>query len=100
MVGQRDDIGLKFAEGRKFQNHDVKPEEQILTEGAFADHAVQRLVGGADHADINRASAEITDRDDTFFLQHAKELGLKMKTQFADFVEEESSTIGSANEAE
>ena len=78
---------------------DVEPEKQVLPEAALADHAVQLLVGGGNHADVHRTGPEITDGNDALFLKNAQELGLKMEAEFTDFVEEEGPTIGGANEA-
>ncbi len=91
---------LRSRSGGSLRTTTFSRKNKILPERSFANHCIQRTVGGADDADVHRTGSEIADGHDALFLQHAQKLGLKMQAQFGDFIEKQRSTIGGTNEAE
>src|ERR1700736_2263849 len=94
MMSQHGNVGAAVAESRQMYGHDVEAKIEVLAEGAIAISGFEIAVGSGDdtHVDVHLFIA--ADGANFFFLEHAKELGLHFQGQLANFVQEDSATIG------
>jgi len=88
------DIFLAVAERGNIDAEDVEPVEKVFTEPPAFDLAGEIAVGGGDDADVDAYGLGPADALEGAFLNNTKELGLGLKGEFGDFVEEERATIG------
>ena len=72
---------------------DVEAEEEVLSELLAVDTFLEVPVGGGDDADIDFDGAVTADAFEFAFLEDAEEFGLDLEGDFADFVEEDSTTV-------
>src|SRR5271163_3197542 len=73
--------------------------KKILAKAAGGDGSVEILIGGGDYThvdcDLTVASQAVEGRT----IQHTQQLDLRLKLQFADFVEEERALVGEFEQA-
>ena len=66
---------------------------EVVAEGAFGDHLLQRTVGRGDDPRPSRPRRVAADPIDLFLLQHTQDLGLGLGRHVADLVEEKRSAV-------
>ncbi|MNT56819.1 hypothetical protein D3C72_1941530 [compost metagenome] len=77
IVREHEDVLATLTQWRHLQVEYIEAVEQVFTEGAFGDHALQVAVGGADDAHIDldltvashAAEAAVTEKTQQFGLQ-------------------------------
>ena len=94
MVEQDRNVLAPFAQRRKLNLDRVQAEEQVLAESFFVGELVGRYVGRGDHAHVDRNRLVGADRHDLALLEGGQQLGLEVKRQIADLVEEQGTLIG------
>jgi hypothetical protein len=94
VLGQFEDIGRAFAQGRYLQVHDVEPEQEVLAEGAFAHGVGEVAVRRRDDADIDRHRPCAADAIDDALLDRAQQFGLQPHIHFGDFIEQQRAAGG------
>ncbi len=99
MLDQQGDILAALAQGRQGDADDVEAVEEILAESAAADLVFQILVGGGDQAHIDLDVAGAAHPAEFALLQHAQQLDLHHRRQFADFIEKQGAAVGDLEEA-
>jgi hypothetical protein len=73
---------------------DVQPEPQVFAELAVLDGAPQILVRGRDDADVHGDGFLTSQPFDHAALQRAQQLGLGLRAEIADLVQEQRTPIG------
>ena len=95
-------IGNVFAtvaQRRQLQVDDVEAVIEIFAEAAFPDQREQIDVGGGDDAHVDLELFGAAEAHELALLNHAQELGLRLRADGGDFVEEDRSLIGDFEEA-
>ena len=85
---------LAFAQGRHVNGHDVEAEKQVLAEFLAFDAFFQVPVGGGDDADVHLDGAVAADAFQFALLQDAQQLGLDLRGNLADFVQQDGAAVG------
>ena len=93
-LGQIGDVFLVFAQGGDMDGNDVEAEEKVLAEFLAFDAFFQTAVGGGDDADVHLDGAVAAHALQFAFLQDAQELGLDLRGNLADFVQEDGAAVG------
>ena len=94
MACQRLNIAVALTQRRQRQGEDVQPVIQVLAEPALRYCLTETHVCGRDHPDIDIDRLASANAHDLALLQKAQEMCLQIHRHVADFVEEESATIG------
>ena len=71
----------------------VQAVEQVLPEQTVFHLAFQWLVGGCEHAHINRNVAFATQPREFAILQHMQKLGLQCRMHLADFIQKNGPVV-------
>ncbi len=85
---------LRSRKGGDMDGNDVEAEEEVLAEFLALDAFFEMAVGGGDDADIHLDGAVAADAFEFALLQHAQQLGLDLRGNFADFVEQDGAVVG------
>src|SRR5262245_39536986 len=96
---ERDVLGA-FPERGKRDGEDAEAIVEVLAERAGADNLEQVAVGGGDDPDIDRDGRAAADALDLALLQDAEELGLGLRGELADLVEEKGAAVGQLEAAD
>ena len=83
-----------LAERRELDREDVEPVVEVLAERLLADGLEQVAVGGGDDADVDLDRRRAADPLELALLEDAEQLGLGLRGQLADLVEEERAAVG------
>src|SRR6187551_704458 len=100
VIAQQRNVFAAFTQWGNAQRNRVDPEVEILAQLSFPQREVQIDVGRADQPEIHVHETVAANRAVLTFLQHAEQLGLKIRRHFADLVEEERSTFGHLEQAD
>src|SRR5436190_2627678 len=87
------DVVDALAQRRHVNRDDREPEIQVFAEATLLDFFLEILVRGGDDADVYFDRPRGSEALDFAFLQHAQDLGLRLRAHVADFVEENRSAI-------
>ncbi|MNC08372.1 hypothetical protein D3C75_559530 [compost metagenome] len=98
-AGDLVDVAAALAQGRQFQGDHMQAVIQVFTELAGLGQVLQVTVGRGDQTYIDLLRLYRTHPANLAFLQHAQQAGLGFQRQFADFVEEQGTAIGSFHQA-
>src|SRR5207237_773958 len=93
VVREQPYVTLALTQWRHLDAHDIQAKPQILAEFALLHHLRNVLVGGRDHADINRLRLRCTEGTDLTLLKKAQQLQLEAMLDVTDFVEEDSAVM-------
>src|SRR5690606_30663676 len=93
LPGKQRYVALALAQRRKHQRHHIDAIIQIGAEFLLDDRLFQILVGRGDKTDIHLDGAAAADPFELAFLEHAQQLGLERRRQFADLVEKQRPAI-------
>ena len=99
MPDQHRDIFATLAKWRNMEREHTNPIEEVFAELPVLDHGPEIASGGDNHAHVDLNGFGASQPLKFAFLKNAKEFCLKLEGQFADFVEEESRTIGNLETA-
>jgi hypothetical protein len=94
VLRQQGHVVAALAQRRQVQGDHVQAEEQVLAEPAGRDLGAQVLVGGGQDAHVHRDRLAAADALDLARLQRAQQLGLRLRPQVADLVQEERAPAG------
>ena len=94
MIGQRADIGTAFSEGGEGDGNDAESVEEVLTEAALLDRAVQVAVGRGHNPYVDMNGLPSTNGNHFATLKHSQKLRLQLNRHIADLVEKQSSAGG------
>ena len=94
MRGEFGNIFDSFAKRREMNRKDTEAVVQVLAETTLRDFVRQVPIGGRHNADVHTACPLLADPLELAFLNHAQELALELQRDFANFVEEQRSTVG------
>jgi len=92
-VGEEQKVGSPFAKRRKRQRELEQTIVEVLAEFAVSDHGNDVLIRSADDAGIEGNRFAATNASQLPFLQGAKQFGLKVQVQLADFVQEDGPPV-------
>ena len=92
-MGQGGNVLASFAERRELNPHHVEAVVQVVPKTAFADLSRQILVGGGDHADVHPDGMVAADRSHLLLPEHAEKLGLHVRADVSDLVEEDRAAV-------
>ena len=73
---------------------DVEPVIKIAAQFAGGDRIVRNLIGGGEHAHIDRSFHFAAQTPQLVVFEHAQQLGLRAHRHFADFVEQDRAAFG------
>ena len=93
MVAEHRDVGFPLRERRHLDFDDVEAEEEVFAEASGGDFRGEIAVRRGDDADVRFERLRAADALELARLQHAQELHLHFRRDFADFVEEERATF-------
>ena len=87
------DVVLALAQGRQEDVDDVQPVVEILTEPALVHHVPKIAVGRGDdpHVDLDRFHSAETH--ELALLHHAQQLGLRVRRDVPDLIEEDAPLV-------
>src|SRR4051812_34927034 len=94
MCGKRQDILDSLPKRRKGQSRPAETEIKITPESPFTNSDIDCLVSGRNDPDINRRGTRTSYCLHYFFLQNAKELGLKLDRQVPNLIEKQCAAMG------
>src|SRR5262249_31302648 len=92
--GERGNVVASLAQRRQAQHQALEPEVEILAKPSLGDAALEIAIAGGDDPDVHRHRARRADLVERLLLKHAQELALMIRSQLADLVEEQRSSIG------
>src|SRR5579862_2667965 len=81
-------------QGRNHDREYVEPVKKICAESALANHLLQILIRSSNDANINSNCARAAQSLKLAFLENSQELGLQLKRQFPDLIQEQRSLVG------
>ena len=93
---QRGDVLPPLAQRRQRQLDDVQAIQQIAAQRPLGGAGVDVLVGGRQHAHVDRDRGVAADDVDHVLLQHPQQLALQRQRQLGDLVEEQGPAGGLA----
>ena len=94
VLDQRRDVLAAIAQRRHADRDHAEAEVEILAERALLDLLLEVLVGRGDDADVDLDRPRRSEALDFALLQHAQDLGLRLRAHVADFVEEDRAAVG------
>ncbi len=83
-----------LAQRRQAHRNHVDAVEEVLAERAFLDGALEVDVGGGHQAERRAHGPRAADPLDLAFLDGAQQLGLQVRLEVADLVEEQRAAVG------
>src|SRR5690606_18742752 len=83
VIDEEGDVLGALAQRRQPDLDHVQSIEEVFTEAALADHALELAVGGGDDADIDGQLAGAADGADELLLQDPQEAGLHLLRHLA-----------------
>ena len=83
-----------LAQGRHENRHHVEPVIQVLAKLAGLHRRFQVAVGGGDDPHVHPQGLAAAEPLQLAFLQHPQQLGLKLRRNIADLVQEQSAAVG------
>src|SRR5215467_8444583 len=98
-MGKHRNVGTPFAQRRQANGHHVQTEVKVFAEAACAIFGLQITIGSSDDAHVNFDLLIAADWAYFFFLQHTQQLRLHFERQFANFIEEDSSSVSRLEES-
>lgn len=81
-----------LSERRHMNGKDIESKEEIGTEATFGNFTAKVAIRCGNHTDIN-SDGVTADAFDGSLLQYAKEHGLNIAAEFADFIEKQSALV-------
>ena len=93
MLNKEWDVLAALAEGRQVQIDEVDAIEEVLAEGLVLHHRPQVGIRGTNHPDIRTARVAVAQHLVGLVLQHAQQLHLAGKRQFANLIQEDGATF-------
>src|SRR5688572_1729875 len=94
MFGEKRNVFFALPQRGDQHRHDIEAKEKILPEFLALDAFLEVPVGGGDDAHVNLDGAIAADAFKLLFLQNAQQLGLELRRNFADFVQEDGAAMG------
>ena len=94
VADQRGDIFLALAQRRQHDVDHVQPVVQVLAEGALVHALLQVVVGGRQDAHVHAHRFGGAQGDEFLLLDDAQQLGLHVRRNGADLVEEDGAMVG------
>src|SRR5262249_25195709 len=91
---EQGDVLAAVAKRRNTKADHIEAIEKVLAKAALLDHGGQVAVGGSEDATLGGYAVRGSDGTNLLFLQGAQQLGLQIKRQRANLVEEHGSTVG------
>src|ERR1051326_5735044 len=88
MYSQLDHIVSSFAQRRKRNFDDGKPEVQVFTKPVFLDGLIEIAVCRGDHPAIDKDRFTSTNTFNDFFLEKAQDLDLQLLSEVTNLIEE------------
>ena len=99
-IDQQRNIAATFAQRRDDQLEHAEAVVKIFTEFFLLHVALQILVGGGDHANIDFDLLRAADGHEGMAFENAEQLGLAFEGHLADFVEEQHAAVGLLEKAD
>jgi len=96
---QKAQVLAAFAQRMQRECESIESCEKVGPKNAACDERLERLVRRRDHAQVDANRTYASHRHDFGFLQYAQKGGLRGSRQIADFVQEESPSMGGLHEA-
>ena len=81
------------------ERHHAEPVVQIFAEASGLDFGLQLLVGGRDQTHVHRDFSGAAKAPEGLGLEHLEELGLQLRREVADLIEEDRAVVGDLEEA-
>ena len=99
-VDQQRDVLLAVAERGHPDGKDAEAVVEVFAECLVADGLEQVAVGGRQHAHVGLDRGGPADAVELALLEDAQQLGLRLRRQLADLVEEEGAALGQLEAAD
>ena len=87
-----------FPQRRNVDARSVQPMEQIFAKPLVQDHLVDVRVGGGQDADVHPQRPGLTDRLNLLVLDQAQQLGLDVRVELPDLVQQHGASAGAADD--
>ena len=92
--GERKDVFRALPQGRERDGNTRNAVVEIAPEGSGLHHGSEVAIGGGDETELDRAPLIAADALERLFLQGPKQLRLELRSEFADFIEEQRASVG------
>ena len=89
MADQPRDVVTAFSQRRQHDREDVQAVVEVFAEAAVGDHSRQVAVRGRHQAHVHLDRLRAAQALELLLLQHAEQLGLQLRRDVADLVEEQ-----------
>src|SRR5271154_5001973 len=93
-LDEKRDVFLAIPQRRDVERDDVEAIEEVFTKVAAGDLLFKVFVRSSNDADIDMDRVRRSNGEKALLVERAKDFGLCLETHVADFIEEESSAIG------
>src|SRR5580765_2714073 len=97
---QQRDVLSSFSKRRNLNRKNLEPIKQVTTEGSAGYRSIQITIRGGDNTNVNLDGLRSSDPLEFPFLQDSQKRNLRVRRQFADFVQENCSAVGQFKTAE
>ena len=94
---ERRDVLATISQRRDANANDVEAIEQILAEALIANHLFDVRVGGGHDAHVYLHGPRLADRLNLTVLEEPQQLGLNVRFELADLVQEQGAAVGALN---
>ena len=94
VIGEGPDVVPTIAQGRHGDLHDVEPVVEVFPEGPGRHRLLEIGIGGGDDPQVELHAVGAAHALDLPLLEHAEKLGLHLRAERADLVQEERSALG------
>ena len=99
VLDQQRNIFAPVAQRRQIDVDDVQPVVKIFAEFLLFHHLAQIRIGGGQNPHIHLHDFVRTERRELLLLNHAQQLGLRLRPDRADFIEEDRALVGDLERA-
>src|SRR5205814_1178438 len=93
MVDEERNVFAPLPKREQVDRHHLEPIVEVSPEGLVVDGFLQVQVGRGDDPDIDADSPASTDPLDLSLLEHAQKLGLELRLERADLIQEQRASL-------
>src|SRR6267142_576095 len=97
---QQSNILSSLSKRRNLNRENLESIKQITTEGSAGYRSIQITIRGGDHTNVDLDGLRSTDPLEFPFLKDSQQCNLRVRRQFAHFVQENRSAVGQFKAAE
>ena len=100
VADQPRDVVAALPQGRQHHRKDVQPVVEVFTETVVGDHLRQVAVRGRHQPHVHLDRLRSAEALELLLLEHAQQLGLQLRRDVADLIEEQRPLMGQLETAD